>query len=670
MSPTKTLRYSLGYDLDDDERKEGRLLSAGDVEIALSDMQGNLEGGTINVSLSDLNGRPIGSQLEVDATKNFQRDELVVCALSDHGRRTGATPRKLGRALVQDTKYGSPVVAKFSGSDPFFCDGGAFSSDKKFPTFTVPTYYINAPPDIYSSPMFVILGEKSDEGATDPNTNLPSARGLVPVRFVGLDGLATGPGGAADVWGRFHVCLFASYQCIGLYGSDFGGGIYGRSGATGATSNGASPTSVITLAGSPDLSSVSVAGDMAITLYTPALGKQERQIIAKTGNSVTINNAIDAADCTDVNWYIATKLPQRTKIDIAARQGQDVMVFGYPGYVRSTPYEDIMGSDGAVYRVTDLWIRGPLLAAHMAGEVTIGGNFIGVEDKGDGSGLPITDAFIAYLWWLENCVFRNSTQPQGPGKLWPQTDGDLMTYADGTYVIKGSTFVAAQASSAATFGGAGFQISKVWDTQMGMREAIALWNTNFNCRIGEDEHGQIICWRLDVLADTTMWPRVEHVSRVFGEVDWSNPQSEMENIVKGQCDWDSDGARYRNPLVTLPSPAGLRHNKGAPKPGQVIDGNMTSDPAQLAYVLNERLAQLHNGPIYVVLPGDFGLWDYPLGSGIQFTSIMGPGALGFVDKPLIIIKKRFAIDSRLVTLTCLDPPGMIPPGYAFSFDDN
>ncbi len=669
--PTETLRYAL-TDLDDEERKEGRLLSIGDVELALSDTQGNLEAGTIEISLSDVPGRPIGTRMAAAGTRSFQRDEIVILALTEAGRRAtpSLTPKRLGRALIQDAQYVTPAVAKFSGTDPLFCDGGAFATDRHIPTWTYPSgAYAFAPTDIYSKPIPIILGEKADYGAIDPVTNLPSERGVIPLTFVGMDNLATGPGGSAEPWGRFNLCLFAIYQMT-LYGSDFGGGIWGRSGATGATSDGGEPTSIITLDGSPDLSSVSVLGDMAITLYTRT-GRDERQIIAKTATTVTINNSLAAADCTDVNWYITRQLPQRVLIDLGARQGDDVMIPGYPGYVRAHHYEDLLDA-GETYRVTDCWVRGPLLDAHLAGEITLAANVVGVEDQGDGAdgdGVPITDYFLAYLWWVENILLRNAKQPTGPGLLWPQADGDLLAYADGTYAVNARSFIDAQAQTVAAFGGRGFQVSACLDTALPVRDAIARWNTNGQCRLGINEHGQIFVWRLDALADPTTWPRVDHVSRVFGDVTRTNPQAEMENVVQGSCDWDADGARFRNPLVVVPSPLGIAHNKGVRKYSAVLEGTLVRDPAQWAFVLNERLAAQRDGPIYVEFTGDAGLMDYPLGSGISFTSIMGPGALGFVDQPLIILKKRFAIDSHLVTLTCLDPPGLIDPAYLFVLED-
>lgn len=638
----ETLRYAM-TDLDDTTRKEGRLQSIGDVEYSLSDAQGNMTAGTVDVHISDVDGRPIGTRL-IDATKRyFQRDEIAVFALSDEGRRASARARLIGRALLQDDTYGTPVVAQFSGTDPLFCDGGAFGPDKKFPSWSIPDCYTYAPTDVYKQPLPVILGVKSDEGAVDPVTNLSSARGLIPVRFVGMDTLATGSGGGSEPWGRFNVCQFAIYSICGLYASDLGGGLFG----TGtATSDGATP-SIITFSDSPDLTGVAIDGTDTIDLNT-TVGRQTATIIAKTTTTVTVSATISAAIATAVDWTIGMAVPTRVKIDLSTRNGQDCMVFGYPNYARPTNYEDITDSNGETYRVTDIWIRGALLEDHLAGRVTLAVNAVGVEDVGDGSGLPITDYFTAFNWWLENCVIRNSK-----GGLYPASTSDLLKYSDGTYMIKGSSFVDAQATADAGFGSS-FQVSAYFGDALSMRDAVQLWNDNGGCRLGVNEDGQIFVWLIDRMADTSAWPRIDHVSRVFGPVTRTHPNSEIENVTQGQCDWDGDARRYRNPLVQFPSASGILHNKNLRKSSKLIDGKLTSNPLQFNYVLQQRLTAAQDGPFYVTFTGDIGLLDYPVGSGIQFTSVMGPGAAGFVQEPLIILTKRFRVAERLVELTCLD----------------
>lgn len=100
---TEKLAYAL-TDLDDTLRKEGRLLSFGDVEHELSDGQGNASAGSANIKGSDVPDRPIGTRL---VGGFFNRDELNVFVLSDAGRRSAATPRRLYRGLLQGDSYGS-----------------------------------------------------------------------------------------------------------------------------------------------------------------------------------------------------------------------------------------------------------------------------------------------------------------------------------------------------------------------------------------------------------------------------------------------------------------------------------------------------------------------------------------------------------------------------------
>lgn len=688
---TTLVRYGL-TELDRaGERVQGRLSTIGTLEYALSDAQGNLEAGTLDVEIYDTAGRPIGTLMETDGSQHFQRDELVVHALSIEGRTLGTTPSTLGRALTNTDTYGTGAIAKLSGTDPIFCDTGAFGPDRKIPTFAFPDIYQVAPVDVYSKLMPLVLGEYSDEGAVDPVTNTVSARGLLPLTFVGMDQIATGASGLPEPWGRFNVCLYAAKACIGLYGADLSSLLYGIGNAL---SDGSAP-SVITLGGSPDLTivvdallaqaaaqagSTSLPTDPAltITLWTlGGLGTVQAQITAadNTAKTVTITATIPTIDTTGlptpfgtiaagVDWVIGTAPATRVKIDLSTRNGSDCMVWGWPNYLFNLSYQTITDSAGVSYRVQDIWVRGPLLDFHLNGTITLAMNVAGVEDIGDGNGELIRDYFEAYSWFCENVLYRDTPEPSGqvPGNVWPQVAADLLTFTDtGITRVYGLTFRDAQAWSARLIGGRGFQIGGVFGgAGISTRDAMQRWNDNGACRTGINEYGQVFVWVLDRFQDPSAWPSIEHVSRVFGSVSRTHEHTEIENVVQGSYDWDEDGQRYREPLVVRTSATGIRHNKGIRRPSKLIGGQLTRDLAQFTAVLEERKVLNQDGPVYVTFTGDIGLMDYAVGSGILFTSVMGPGALGFVLHPLIILKKSLDFTSRTVTVRCLDVARLLP----------
>lgn len=653
MSTTEVLRYAF-VDLDDTNRVEGRATNFGDIHIGMSDSQGVMTAGKASLTISDLADRPIATRQGTAGQGYFDGDQIEIFALSDKGRRTAAVPNRLARVLLDEDSYEGSAEAKFSGTDPFFANNiSLFSPDTKFPYVLYPRYYVNAPEDVFSLTMPVILGEVSDADAKDPVTGRVTPRGKCPARYVGMDGLPTGPGGSTEMWGRFNASLFAIYRITGLFGSDLGGGLYG---SAGATSDGASP-SVITLETSPDLTGVAVDSTVTLTLFT-GKGRTVSKITAISGNQVTIDATVEAADASHVDWIIGENTPDRAEIDIYARNGVDVMIPGYPNYVRSTPYEDIL-FEGETTRVTDFWIRGPLLEEHLSGTVSITFNAIGIEDRGDGTGLPITDYFIAEYWWWVNCAVVHTRTPGGTGfeGLWPQTDGDIAAigaaWADGVYKVNGQSFVDAQEWSQ-TITPSGFKVSAYFGAGVAMRDVGQAWNDNAGgpiVRTYVNEHGQICKWFLDIYADPSDWPSVSSAERIFGKSRRWNAKNEIENITQGQCDWDPDEEKFRRSIVTIKSDSGVLHSKGVRKASKLIEGKLVADLDQWNAMLLSRNNFTKDGPNYVnILGGDAGMWDYKLGSGIRYTD----EALALVDEPLFIIDKVFKLSTMQVDLLCID----------------
>lgn len=649
----ETLRYSF-VDLDDTTRKEGRATNFGDIHVGMSDSQGNITAGTASLTISDLGDRPIATRQGTAGQGYFDGDQIEIFALSDKGRRTSATPNRLARVLLDEDSYEGQAEAKFSGTDPFFATNTSLlSTDSKFPFVPFPRYYVNAPEDVFSKYMQVILGEVSDAGAKDPNTGRLTPRGKCKATYLGMDGLPTGPGGSAEQWGRFNASLYAIYRITGLFGSDLGGGLYG---SASATSNGATP-SVITLRGAPSLVNVAVDGSVTITLFT-AKGRTVAKIKGISGSTVTTDSTIEAVDAVNVDWIIGENTPDRKEIDITTRNGIDVMVPGYPNYVRSTTYEDLL-FEGETIRVTDFWVRGPLLDEHLSGTVSITFNAIGIEDRGDGTGLPITDYFMAEYWWWLNCGIVHTRMPGGIGfvGLWPQTDGDVAAlggaFADGTYKINGQSFVDAQDWSTTITPG-GFKISACISEPTGMRDMAQMWNLNAGgpiVRTGVNEHGQIFKWFLDIYADPSDWPSINMADRVFGKTKRWNAKREIENVTKGTCDWDPDEGKFRRGITEIKSTTGILHSKGVRKESALIECKFVADVDQLTAMLTARNNFTKDGPNYVsILGGDAGLWDYKIGSGFKYTD----SVLALIDEPLFIIDKVFHLSSMTVDLLCID----------------
>jgi hypothetical protein len=218
-----------------------------------------------------------------------------------------------------------------------------------------------------------------------------------------------------------------------------------------------------------------------------------------------------------------------------------------------------------------------------------------------------------------------------------------------------SSFASAQAQSAASLGGIGLPISGYIHEGNSLRDAAQLWNDNGGCWTTVEEHGRVKVFLLDQYADTTTWPRIDDVNRVFGTLDTPRAVDEQMNVVRGGCDFDPDGDAFREDNLEARSAEAIRRNKGYVKSSKHIDGKLLGHPAHLQWVLNRKLAIHQDGPIYVeVNDCDFGLVDYPIGSGVVFTSQDGPGADGYVEQPLLILDRKPNLDGKTCSMLFLD----------------
>jgi len=335
----------------------------------------------------------------------------------------------------------------------------------------------------------------------------------------------------------------------------------------------------------------------------------------------------------------------RTKLDPNTRA--DILVPGFAAWPFTPTYRAYTGADGKTYWFTVIYARGPLSDDHKNGVVTMAVNAIGVEDVGDGTGLPLVDAHACQQHWLENPILGNWTSG-----VWA-TNVTYPQWEDGTAKVRSSSFATRQAFTAGALPPRGLTIDWYVDTTQGLGAWYKLWNRSTESRLGVNGHGQIVIWGLDETVDPTNWPSLDHVVDIFGKVQSISGQ-ERENVVSGSFDWDPDASRFRAPAVTYQSPAGIQKYKGHTKQGEALDTTMLSNPTQFAWVLQRRLTRLQFGAKQVQIDGPIGYLDRDVGTGILLTTIEGTGAVGYSQRPFIILWRSLNIATRIVTYTLLD----------------
>lgn len=336
---------------------------------------------------------------------------------------------------------------------------------------------------------------------------------------------------------------------------------------------------------------------------------------------------------------------QRIRLDPSTRG--DLLCPFFPTWPFPATYRDFTAEDGSVYRMTVIYAMGPLSDAHKNGVVNLTVNAIGVEDVGDGSGLPLTDAHAVQQHWIENFLVNNYRSG-----LWVG-DGDHPQWEDGTAMVRSASFAAVQGFSQARVGDRGLTVGWYAADQRVLQDWFREWNQSTDTRLGINGDGQIVVAGLDETTDTGGWPTIIHETDLFGDVVVTSGE-ERENVVTGVCDWDPDKKQFRGATIQYASERSISRYKNRRKEGDKIESTILVSERQLRWVLQRRLARLQDGVPSVEITGKVDLLDYDVGDGVLLTTIEGTGAEGFVAQPMLILRRRFRVSDRLVTLTLLD----------------
>ncbi len=351
---------------------------------------------------------------------------------------------------------------------------------------------------------------------------------------------------------------------------------------------------------------------------------------------------------SDLGGGVADAKHSRVAMDLTTREGVEFLVPGFTHWPYSKPYVQFINDAGDLFNITGIFVRGPVLKDHLAGIVNITVNAIGTEDVGDGSGKPIVAVHDIEQHLLENHLIRQSR-----GGLWV-TSSDYPKFEDGTPMVKSSSFRAAQAITADSLGGLGLTGAYYTDTeQQSTTDVIAKFMEWTESRTGISADGQVVKFRIDPTVDTTTWPRIEHVVSVFGGITRTAGE-DRENVLQASADWDPDGQRFRLGPIPRTNDTAIRRWKNRRKQGDPHENKLLRTMEHLLWVVKRRLVRLGVGSILVEATGPIGWLDHDIGDGVRFTSEDGPGPSGYVDQPMIIVRRAFDIGTRKVTYTLWD----------------
>ncbi len=627
-------------------RKESGVLAIGDIEHGLGNNQGGFEAGTSTLQLSDIRDR-LFRELEED--QELDGDEYRVKLASDQARANHVAPRILQRGIVQQAALESTLQSRITGVDWLFSDFGPFGPGRKDPNWSFGDLGDAAPGmtnDTKAQAIPLLYGEKSDENATSPTGGSGGdfAKGLLPGYFLGrfdLTGFVPDP---PDSVGKTLEQVVAELQAsvdAHTTVADWSS-IIGVADAIMLEAMGTVPNSYTGLANVIGYGDLDVLLSMGTT--APPAASEWGFIATGLGPWFQYTGVYGSnLGCGD-----ALQTHDRVKLDPSTRA--DLLVPGV-NWPFANPYLDLTNTEtGRTFWLTGVFVTGPLLDDHLNGVVTMAFNAIGIEDVGDGSGLPIMRIEDAKQHRLENhWINQWSSGPYATTLVFPQ-------FEDGTAMVRSSSFADRQQFFINQLGDDGILVSEYADAQQSPIDIVQQWNTDTESRLGVNQHGQIMDWGLDEFVDTSDWPRLDHVVDIFGPMVRTSGD-ERENVVSGSCDWDPDFEKERAGPFIYPSAEGIQKNKGRirRRPEGPIESRILDNTAHFQWILQRRLTRLQFGLTMLEVSVPIDPWlNRDVGTGVLLNSEDGTGPNGYVNLPCIILRRRISLQSRLMTLTLWD----------------
>lgn len=683
----------------DDGYKEGGLQAVGAIEHGIGNEQGGVEAATVEIRYNDVQDRLFRNLLE---DQELEGDEVYVMAGTPEGHAAGIPPRVLMRGIVQQPSLLSGRVAKFYAKDKLFAENGPFSASRQFPRRVPVIPGLETPAETLALPLPYLWGPKSDDGAT------PAEKGLIPGHFFGFESFESTTTPTFDL-PPYDATITPPTRAgvLGQGGSGWGGSpnLDPYFAVAAETADGLSRLVLkgVSSRYDPVAHSFRVVFDGSptpgVTQYrvfmydagpwdpflnpTVAANPYYKVVSAATPNSpyddwefaVDFENRTDGTPLAagtpvtatsewgallfmgfpmaSIDQVFATDLGngafenERSRIEIDPDANPDILVPGYANWPFAERYRAYTAEDGTVYWLTIIYARNQLLEDHRRGIINITINGWGREDVGDGTGLPLFDAHACQQDFIENMLLGDWTSgPLATNTVAPQ-------FEDGTYIVNTTSFADRQAFTAASLGGRGLTCSWLVDTFRSVPEWFERWNAQTESELGTDEDGRVIVWGLDETVDTSTWPRVDEVSDLFGNFQFVAGQ-DRENVKAATGDWDGDKQMYRGTPFTFVNTTAVEKFKGRRVEGERLEFDILREPTQMEWVVQRRLTRLGLGTRMVEITGGVGFHDHRIGTGILLTCEDGPGPNGYVDHPLIIKRKKFDIDPKLVTYTLLD----------------
>lgn len=670
--------------------------SYSEIERALSDWKGTVEAAVFSWEEEDSDGAGRSLTADLGATK-YAHPEVDVKLLSEVGRKAGLTPRIVQRGYLTRAPQPAPnrktsfesvdaIGSRFYRFDP----EGPIQSQFITTEHLEPAGLFRIPAAVLGKPYNIIIGEHSDRGAVTSCGTI-AVKGFIPVDYIGRCVFPLGSVTGIDSHAGDPIPPpTISASIVGAGGSStyyYAVTMILADGSETAMSN------IVTVTGAPALSELSLTNYVHLEIAPPAGWETfyadnavHFRLLGRSHNPPT--TYLDAADqgvdhAAGYAWYddgafrstrdefdvekpwrgsacgtaliVGDDLPWGVcvvalgAVEILVLYGSDEAEEEAPARVvldpddpdvisplsgawpHATPYVDVNG-----VRLTLFYARGTKLQHHIDGVVTFAASVCGVEDVGDGTGTPITEAANGLQWLINEIVLNHYSTG---------AYGTLATYSDGVPITKTSSFTDLQADTVGFIGGRGYQMHLAITEKVTLSEVLQWWCRTFTAYIGVTQHGQITVHVIDITAN----PVAARHFRQKIEIDGPLPEAEIaedevENRIFFRFDYDPDAGDYRTGRIKIEDLPSQAMYGMVDADDDALDLRCTRDETTARHSMGRRLRLHKVAPVYQPIPTGMIGYEQNLGDVIRVTHPDGVGAGGYQEAAFFIVRQGLQLN--------------------------
>jgi hypothetical protein len=313
--------------------------------------------------------------------------------------------------------------------------------------------------------------------------------------------------------------------------------------------------------------------------------------------------------------------------------GVDILAPGKTGWPHPTPYVDILDSvTGKTYRCTILYVRGPRADKHREGAAYFSLDTCGMEDVGDGTGLPIRRGFFLLQHLMSEFVAAND----GDGYLAGLWQGVPFFAIDPALpMIDTDSVQTAQAQSVEWIGGLGYVLDFVIDSESTVGALVQRFNVNLGSMAFTNTRGQFAVKVFDDTASATDGNEyrqgIEFNSLGRTEIAYN----ELENRIFYSLGKDPRTGTYS--IRNRKAFAQDSHDQYKEWYDVTLEFDLSRDLATSDDVVARRLMRNKFRPLYQSYPTNLIHYRDDIGSQVRLTHKQGMGATGYNQRPFVVV---------------------------------